>query len=105
MRSFVLCHDGLNVHLESQDGLWFVLSETDEGSVLGRFAVDPAELRQIAEGGVGFQATDGKGHSLGIEGGVEGITVRLEGESHRAFRCKVQREAFESALRTMNISV
>lgn len=104
MPRVVLCQDGIEVALESKEGLWVELRETDDG-VLGRFAIDPSELRATMAGGFSYQATDGSGSSVSIEGANGSLRVRLEGRGHGTKQCRLDASTVEDAIRSLNLGV
>lgn len=105
MPSVTLCQDGLTVSLESEGGLWLVLSETENGRVLGKFAVDPTEMQALMQGEVSYQATDGLGSSVSLEGAGTTVKIRLERRQSAAKRCVLQTSEVKNALESIQVRV
>ena len=104
MPRVVLCQDGIEVSLENDDGLWIDLHETGDGR-LGRFAIDPSELRATVAGKVSFHATDGLGSSVSIDGTDGALKVRLEGQGFSPKNCRLDAETVERAIESLNLDV
>ncbi len=104
MPRVVLCQDGIEVALESENGLWVVLQEPDGGS-LGRFAIDPSELQATIAGKVSFHATDGSGSSVSIDGADGTLKVRLEGRGFSPKNCRLDAEYVSKAIESLNPDV
>ncbi len=104
MSQATLCKDGIEMALVEEQGLWIVL-RTSSGNELGRFEIDPTELRGVTAGRMSFQATDGDGNSVGIEAGTTGIRVRLEGRGHAPLNCRLSRGDVENAAASLSLRV
>lgn len=98
MSTVSLCQDGLEVELENSDGLWLALRTGDEHPIRARFPVDPSELRATAAGGLAWQASDGQGNNVTIDGNGGRLVLRLECNGHTSKRCVVSLEKIQEAL-------
>lgn len=105
MAEVVLCKDGMEVALVSNDGLWVVLREPMQDRLLGRFQIDANELLSTVRGHVSYQATNGKGSSVRFEGTTSGLKVRLDSEEHPSKQCRLEAEEVREALISLDIRV
>lgn len=92
------------VSLESEGGLWVVLRDHD-AKTLGRFAIDPSELRATVSGALSFNATNGSGSNVSIDGSKGALKVRLEGQGFSPKNCRIDAADVESAIKTLNLGV
>ena len=96
-----LCKDGLRADLESQNGLWIVLSDSGSGESFGRFTVDPSELKATIDGNAAYQASDGSGNSVSIDGEGQTLKIRVEGPNYSTTRCLLAPSVVEELLEAL----
>ena len=105
MPEVVLCKDGMEVALESAEGLWVVLRDSQDKRILGRFEIDASELLSTIKGAISYQATDGLGNSVRFEGFNDRLKVRFDSGEHPPKLCQLELDAVRSALRSIDVSV
>jgi hypothetical protein len=105
MAEVVLCKDGMEVSLETSDGLWVVLRDLVDKKNLARFEIDASELISTIRGDITYQATDGLGSSVRFEGSDGSLKIRLESVAHPSKQCRLENEAVRSALESLDVSV
>ncbi|GEM_PF-6986997 len=104
MPKVVLCQDGIEAHLEHEEGLWIVLHDRSDGA-LARFVIDLSELRAIRSGAVSYQATDGEGASVSIEGADGSLKVRLEVRGKGTKQCRLASKTVAEAIESLRLDV
>ena len=104
MPRVTLCQDGIEADLENEGGLWLVFREPD-GDDLGRYPIDLSELRAALAGRTTIQVSDGEGRSVNLEGGPQGLKVRVEIRGKGTKACRLDADTVRSAVESLDLGV